>query len=152
MASDGGGLKPESTWKPRNEIFFFSLIFGFFLKVHPFWILDYAPNYLVGGLDTVQKTFFLVHTATYSLKHADQHLLLQFCSKIAVNFLQALFRKISKKMKKIFSIKWVRPRGESNPGLWVDRQVSNPLYYEGFTKWVVKNKNIFQMSKISKLL
>ena len=78
--------------------------------------------------------------------------LLQFCSKIAVSFLQALFRKISKKNEKNFSIKWERPRGESNPGLWVDRQVSNPLYYEGFTKWVVKNKNIFQMSKISKLL
>ena len=56
--------------------------------------------------------------------------LLQFCSKIAVSFLQALFRKLSKKMKKIFSIKWVRPRGESNPGLWVDRQVSKPLHYE----------------------
>ena len=30
MGSDGGGLKPESTWKPRNEIFILSLIFGFF--------------------------------------------------------------------------------------------------------------------------
>ena len=50
MASDGGGLKPESTWKPRNEIFFVFLFnFWLFLKVHPFWILDYAPNYLVGG-------------------------------------------------------------------------------------------------------
>ena len=33
-------------------------------------------------------------------------------------------------MKKKFSIKWVHPQGELNPGLWVDRQISNPLHYE----------------------
>ena len=33
-------------------------------------------------------------------------------------------------MKKIFSIEWVYPQGELNPGLWVDRQISNPLHYE----------------------
>ena len=49
---------------------------------------------------------------------------------MAVNYLQALFRKISKKMKKKFSIEWVHPQGELNPGLWVDRQISNPLRYE----------------------
>ena len=84
------------------------------------------------------------------MKYADQHLLLQFCSKMAVNFQQALYRKISKTNEKNYSTKWECPRGGSNSGLWVDRQVSNPIDYEGYTKYMVKNKNISKCCQTSK--
>ena len=53
-------------------------------------------------------------------------------------------------MKKKNSIKWECPRGESNPGTWVDRQVSNPIDFKGYTKWMAKDKNISKCSKTSK--
>ena len=65
------------------------------------------------------------------MKHADQHLLLQFCSKMAINFLQAHFRKISKKIKKIF------PQNESVRG--ENQTLASELTGRSLTHYAMKD-------------
>ena len=101
-------------------------------------------------LETVFKKEIFMYKATWSLKYSDQYLLLQFCSRKPVNFLQADWNYLDKKMKKIFFLKFRHPRRESNPGLWVNRQVSTPLDYEGFIKTNDKNDKIYKFSKLQR--
>ena len=51
-----------------------------------------------------------------------------------VNFLQADWNFLDKKMKKKISLKFGCPRRELNPGLWTHSQVSKPLDYKEFMK------------------
>ena len=47
----------------------------------------------LGPVEDSLKKVFLTHTPTWSFNYADQYLLLQFCSRRPVSFLQSLFRK-----------------------------------------------------------
>ena len=120
------------------------------LKKHDFWSdLDFnwqgtnfdvsARLYVSRSLESVLLKLFLVNKTTWSLKYADQYLLLQFCSRRPANFLQAVLKKILKKTKIKIILKWERLRWGLNPGLWDERQVSNPSHYEGFTSSMAKN-------------